>query len=856
MTQNGYISKTDAELIQLLNKENNDSIRALIFNALAYKCEKNSQFSEAIEYAERSKHFAALNSNSTLQLNNILLIAHCYTQLFQSNTALKYYLSAIPLAEKQNDQLLTANIFKQIGTIYQNMDIESKALEYYGNSYDIFTDLPNTDSKISLLRQLGNLSMKTENWSNAENYYRELLQIYENKQDKNNTIDALQNLANIKKQTGEVDDAISLYINVLNHYIAINHSEGISATYNNLGYLYVLKTDFNKAILNFKGSLNVEKDSPLNSAVTHSNLGICYQNVDKLDLAVFHLNEAIATYIKFQKTGDAAKVQDILALIYYEAGDFYNARLYSEQSILNANRSNMPDVQRQCYLTYSKILQDANEDKLAMEYYQKYLNIRDSLLVEQRIEQQTKAELLYSVDKSEQDLKLQLADEEVKDLAMKHLQSEAEKREKELALLKQEGEMQELQRLQAVQALVLARQTHEAQLNEQQIKALEQDKQIQNFKLKQQELEKQEREKVFTLLEQENKIKQLDLEKEKQKGRFYIAVIGLGFVVIFFFLAGMIYAKRTNTQLKKQKAEIEDKNADLQQKTEEIMAQNDEIVIKNQIIEEKNEHITDSIVYAKRIQTALLQQEDLAEFAPQHFILFKPRDIVSGDFYWMRNFDDELIITAADCTGHGVPGAFMSMLGISFLEEITNLKNLHQPAEILNELRLKVKTALRQTGKSGETKDGMDIALINYNRSTHQLQYAGAHNPLYLIRHKQFPQIEAEKTKVTEKNDFVLTQIKATAQPIGIYLKETPFENHSIDVYKGDCIYLFSDGILDQTGSSKNEKFKTKRFKDILLDICHLPMEQQFEALNQTLDAWQAGSEQIDDILVMGIKLE
>lgn len=271
----------------------------------------------------------------------------------------------------------------------------------------------------------------------------------------------------------------------------------------------------------------------------------------------------------------------------------------------------------------------------------------------------------------------------------------------------------------------------------------------------------------------------------------------------------------------------------------EVIRRTAEIERQRSEIELKNKNITDSIMYASRIQTAILPpQEMIEEVLPEHFILFKPRDIVSGDYYWMTQKDNETVVVAADCTGHGVPGAFMSMLGIAFLNEIVNKADKLVASEILNDLREHVKRSLRQTGKKDEAKDGMDISLCIVNKEKTELQFAGAYNPLYLMRNGE------------------LIQLKGDRMPIGIYYKEKEsFTNHIIELKSGDLIYLFSDGYLDQFGGKDGKKFLVKQFQDLIVEIHQKPLNVQKQIMEDTLNNWMNGQEQIDDILVIGFKI-
>ncbi len=256
------------------------------------------------------------------------------------------------------------------------------------------------------------------------------------------------------------------------------------------------------------------------------------------------------------------------------------------------------------------------------------------------------------------------------------------------------------------------------------------------------------------------------------------------------------------------------------------------------LVEEHQKEIIDSINYAKRIQTALLRDEEhISMHLPEHFILFLPKDIVSGDFYWGAEKNDYWYFAVADCTGHGVPGAIMSMLGISFLNDIVSSEELLSPAEILNRLRDRIISELRQTGNDGGNKDGMDISLSRLNLKTKELEWAGANNALNLLQNGN------------------LIEVKADKQPIGYHLIQHPFTNHTIQLQKGDRIYLFSDGYADQFGGPKEKKFSYKRLENEFIAASQLPMREQKILLKKGFTDWKGLLEQIDDVCVLGVKI-
>ena len=311
-----------------------------------------------------------------------------------------------------------------------------------------------------------------------------------------------------------------------------------------------------------------------------------------------------------------------------------------------------------------------------------------------------------------------------------------------------------------------------------------------------------------------------------------------------------------NSEISAQRDNLQELTGSLFQRTEEIKVQNEELEQQKEILETKNKEINDSIEYALRIQNAALpKRKFLKDNVDDSFILFKPKDLVSGDFYWFKKIEDTIIVTAADCTGHGVPGALMSILGMAIIKEIVVGEFITHPGVILRKMRKGIISALDQDLDSTE-KDGMDMSLISINKNEKIIQYAGAFNSLYIIRpiincteNYEF-MIEAFKTE-----DYILYEIKPDKMPISIYIKMDRFTTHEFNYKAGDMFYMFSDGYADQFGGPKQKKFKYKPFKKLLLENANKPMSKQKETLDQVISKWQGNLEQVDDIVVIGIKL-
>ncbi len=283
--------------------------------------------------------------------------------------------------------------------------------------------------------------------------------------------------------------------------------------------------------------------------------------------------------------------------------------------------------------------------------------------------------------------------------------------------------------------------------------------------------------------------------------------------------------------------ELKQKVADLEHQLEDALFRLDEE--HHELLESKKD-MTDSITYAKRIQQAIMAPIPRVEkMMGDAFVLYLPKDVVSGDFYFVEQKDDEIFFSAVDCTGHGVPGALMSVVGFNYLHQAIMEKGITEPAKILSFLDEGVNERLRQTGGESGVKDGMDLGLCSYNAKTKVLQYAGAYNPLYLVTKNGIIETKADKLPIGMNDDG----------EVDIYT------NHTFELESGDCVYLFSDGYADQFGGPRGKKFKYKQLRDILVEMKDLPMDQQKIQLKQKFDDWMENESQIDDVLIMGIRV-
>ncbi|MCX6334795.1 MAG: YfiR/HmsC family protein [Bacteroidia bacterium] len=331
--------------------------------------------------------------------------------------------------------------------------------------------------------------------------------------------------------------------------------------------------------------------------------------------------------------------------------------------------------------------------------------------------------------------------------------------------------------------------------------------------------------------EQEDRIKIQLATLEKQKLILWFVIFALALVS---FLGYYIY--RSYKIKKEANIRLEEKNRTISMQKDEIEQQRDLAAAQRDQIAYQKKHITDSIMYAKRIQTALIPSLELFSDKLEHFVLYKPLAIVSGDFYWVSKLENKQVIIVADCTGHGVPGAFMSMLGVTLLNEIVNNKHILMPDQIIENLRQGVIKSLNQVAEEDSIKDGMDISVcvVDFNKNT--LWWAGANNPLYLVRGNELVHYRADK------------------MPASIHYRMQPFTLHEIELQKGDAFYVFSDGFSDQFGGPNQKKFMSHQLKETLVTLAGSTMLHQAEKLSGIFEEWRGDSPQVDDVTFIGVR--
>jgi serine phosphatase RsbU (regulator of sigma subunit)/tetratricopeptide (TPR) repeat protein len=611
------------------------------------------------------------------------------------------------------------------------------------------------------------------------------------------------------KIQGNYENALKYSLKSLAIGKEIGDKKGMAASYNNIGNIMDNQGNYEKALEYFSKSLAIGKEigDKKGMAASHNNIGNIYHSQGNKEKALeYHLKSLVITEEIGDKTTMGYSYNNI-GNIYGDQGNKEKALEYYEKSLKIAEEIEIKVLAVASYNNLGLFCHEQGNDEVALDYYKKGLKICEE------IDLLRYASVLYEnigfiyLDQGNYEKALDYL------LKSKNIKQEINSIEnldvisisiseiyKKLGKYKQALEMHELYM-----------ETKDS------IAKMDAEEELYKFEVdKEYELKKQADSILHTdeiiIQQAENRAKEEQLKSEKQRRTGLLVIVGLVLVSLGFVFV----------QLRKTRAQ--------------------KLVIEGQHekLNESHREITDSINYAKRIQDALMTSAVyIKDVLPESFILFNPKDVVSGDFYWVyRSPKGQIYFTVADCTGHGVPGAFMSMIGTSLLNEFIIENNIEDTAEVLTKMREQIIKSLDQKGLQGENKDGMDMALCKYDPKKGTVQYSGAYNPLIHI----------------SKNE--INQLKGDSQPVGLHIgKKLPFTSKEIQVAKGDMLYIYSDGFPDQFGGEKGKKYLSGKFKKFLLSISDKPIEQQNTLIKDEFTKWIGDHEQIDDVCVMGVRI-
>ncbi|MDQ3192036.1 MAG: tetratricopeptide repeat protein [Bacteroidota bacterium] len=679
----------------------------------------------------------------------------------------------------------------------------------------------------------------------ALEYYLKSLEIREENGDKKGTASSYNNISLIHKNQGRYEQALEYLLKSIKIKESINDKDGMAASYNNISIIYKKQGLLEQAIEYTMKSLklNEETDNQKGLASSYNNIGLIFHEQNDIEQALEYLIKCLQLYEKINDQKNISKTLNNIGLIHidkkqYElAMEFYKKGLKIEEKAGNIRDAasfytNIANCYMRFFTNYATInfenpeyksLSKSNLLDSAKFYHGKAYDIHNSI--------GDRISLIYNITgfgsiffQQKEPLKalnkfyeaLAISEELNSKIELKNSYGHIVDALKELGRYKEALEFFEKHK--ALSDTLVNTETQKS-INRHEARYEYDKKQLADS------LRHNEQARINENLHQE--------EIKKKEVLIYSGAVGFIFMLVLALVLFKSFRakQKSNFLITNQKEEIE----------------------------LRHREITDSINYAKRIQEALLKETDhVSENLPSHFILYKPKDIISGDFYWSLEQHGCVYIAVADCTGHGVPGAMMSMLGIAFLNEITNGEKFLTPSEILEKLREKIIKELNQTGQEGENKDGMDISMACLNLSTKQLNWAGANNPIWIISSESEEgqdQKEINSNSASPVSNLILKEIKPNKQPIGYHPNQTPFINNVLQLKKDSIFYLITDGYHDQFGGAKGKKFKPAQLKELILNIHSKPMEEQKQILNSKFHQWKGELEQVDDVCIIGMKV-
>ncbi len=699
------------------------------------------------------------------------------------DTAFYYALEAEKLCKKNSFLRLTADNTKIIATFYLLKGEFDKAIKGLNKAKKQYEAVNYTNGITKCNNNLGIIYLHQGKFDLAINEFKEAIKIQKANFNFKDLASTYGNLGIVYHQRGDYIMAMNYYLKALEINEYLGNKNLMADNYNNIASINEKLGDYPEALIYYQKAYKtfIDIENIRKSARPLYNISLVYRLMGELDTAIVYVEKSIEVKEQFGDLRGLTKSLNLLGEIYIVKEQLDTALTILKKSEKIAKENEYFIYLAEIYENLGRLYLQQNNYSKAIYYYKQTLNKADNI---ESIE--IKRNATKGLSKAYAGLrKYKLAHE------MEVMSNQLDDS------LKREQVVEETTKL-----------TMEYEFEKKQARI--------RYKTKQRELEHK-----------------AEMQKQLFQKRLLITAVIFTFLIVILFIYLYITKRKSNRILARQKASIEAQALQLREANHEITLQKEDIAFKNQ-------EITDSITYAKRIQNAVLPpQHLLKKVLSEHFIFYLPRDIVSGDFYWFIQQNGKKILAAADCTGHGVPGAFMSMLGISLMNDVIHQMPDASAADILNQLRARIKESLRQTGKDDEAKDGIDMALLIIDEKSKSLQYAGAHNPLYYFHNNE------------------LNELKADKMPLGIFtLEKESFTNHEINFSKGDSFYIFSDGFIDQFGGEKGRKYKAKNFKKLLNEIHQKDMNEQKQILQDEFTKWKGQVHpQLDDILVIGFRL-
>ena len=801
------LQKLDSAELEIVNvKDKNDLIGYHIFLSTLYVDLDDLEGAEANLKLAYQK--AIEQSDKKLQSIIVGKIGDLYASFKDNEQALNYFRRGLLIEKEIDNPDGVFNFHNKTGIAHQSLYQFEEARDAFSKAL-LVEGITNKDQKHgNMYAALGGLFRANLGKVNEGIlYYKRALEIYKRITDSTNYAWMLNRIGNCNIDLGNYDVAYDLYQSAFKIHEKLNNQIGLVASFNNIGEIFRFYGDYSQALENYINGLQIAKEIKDDRAMSilFNNIGIIYYLQGTTKMALEYFDQSLEYGVDLIDVTGSVETYNYMGSTFGEIGDSDKALEYYNKSLKLAE--DIGDM-----LGKSSALSSIGDYYLKQK---KYKEANDSY---------TSAKSIAKSIKDRKGIVVSIIGISKIKIIRKQYVSAIQNLYASLKIAKEIGvKPQKANIFRMLSEANEGLDRHSRALNYYKkssllADSLQSSKISQQIEVIQQKYETERQEKEVTLLRQERKLQAIEIEKnaeqiENQNRRQIITGGGLLIMLVAAIIGWILFNERKKAF-----------------KT---------LTIQTKEIEEKNKSITDSIQYSKRIQSAFLtSNEYLTKVLSNHFIFYKPKDIVSGDFYWAYQLlNGKIIIAAVDCTGHGVPGALMSIIGISLLNESVMEHKLIHPEEILEELRNGIILSLKQNTVE-HSNDGMDLSLIVWDRKTGELEFSGANNPLIIVRNGKIIEIKGDK------------------QPIGIYSGQTkPFTRHHFKTETGDMLYLFTDGYADQFGGYNNKKFKTRNFKELLTSLANDEVESQKDRLGIEFENWKGEEEQLDDICVIGIKV-
>lgn len=699
------------------------------------------------------------NQKALIKTYNRLGLFYRRTDL--NDSSLHYYNLALNKATVIDDSAGLAEANYGLGMVMAQLGNYSKALEHYSNSLVIRQKLNDKAGIASIYNSMGILFWEQGAYSTATNFFFKALPLRLETKDRQGEAFLLNNIGLIFRDVAQYEKSLDYLRRSWKIKIEINDKRGISNSVMNIGSVYLLLGQIDSALLYFEKALALKQTLLDRGGVAnvYRFLGEAYMKIKVYDKAQLYLTKAIDGYTKLDEPRGVVESKHDYALLLFQMGNSIKAFALVNEVLEQAKKLGMMHMVAQSYKALYQFNLAKNNCPDALQYYQKYIAVKDSIAGTEKMKQILAAQLQV----------------EYENIVRQHLE----------------------------------------RFNE-----------------------------------------QLNLvDSQKQSRTRLLVLVAIAFVLLLALSLGLLYTmykrKQALIEVESQRISVETKQRELQEQRDEIERQKNLVVYQRDKIINILTDLGESIEYARKIQQAVFPTDTLlSQYFRDFFVLYLPKETVGGDFYWVGNCSGRIGFAVADCTGHGVPGGFMSMLGISMLNNLVANTPTSSPGLLLGKLRDNVITALRQGGHEDDSLDGMDIALCSFDRDTHTLIYSGANMPIIISTNSHVPKDE----RIVQIGEG-LVEFRPDRMPIAYYERMERFNEFSLKLEPNDTIYLFSDGFADQFGGKPSKKFGYKSFRSLILSIKHLPLDEQKITLYKTLEKWKGEEEaQTDDILIMAVK--